>query len=103
VTGTLRARALAVSIGCAPGRVYDFISDPGNLPQWSFFGSVAKSGEHWVDHTPDGPVGFRFVEASELGVLDHHVMLESGVEVHMPKRRVDQVTGLPLAVELAVA
>jgi hypothetical protein len=40
---------------------------------------------------------------SELGVLDHHVMLESGVEVHMPKRRVDQVTGLPLAVELAVA
>ena len=85
-TGTLKARTLAVSISCPPGQVYDFISDPRNLPRWSFFGSVTKSGDQWVVDTSDGPVGFRFVEANELGVLDHYVKLGSGVEIYVPMR-----------------
>jgi hypothetical protein len=85
-TGTFKARTLAVSIDCAPGRVYDFVSDPRNLPRWSFFGSVNKSGDQWVVDTSDGPVGFRFVEANELGVLDHYVKLGSGVEIYVPMR-----------------
>ncbi|HEV8649783.1 MAG TPA: hypothetical protein VG276_10355 [Actinomycetes bacterium] len=36
--------------------------------------------------TPDGPVGLRFVEANELGVLDHYVKLGSGVEIDVPMR-----------------
>lgn len=85
-TGTLRARTLAVSIGCAPSKVYDFVSDPRNLPRWSFFRSVTRSGDQWIVDTPDGPVGLRFVEASEFGVLDHYVKLGSGVEIHVPMR-----------------
>jgi hypothetical protein len=85
-TRLLKARTLAVSIGCAPGRVYDFVSDPRNLPRWSFFRSVTRSGDQWVVDTPDGPVGLRFVEANELGVLDHYVKLGSGVEIDVPMR-----------------
>ena len=85
-TGILKARTLAVSIDCAPGQVYDFVSDPRNLPRWSFFGSVIRSGDQWVADTPDGPVGIRFVEANELGVLDHYVKLGSGVEIYVPMR-----------------
>ena len=92
-TGTLKARTLAVSIGCAPGQVYDFVSDPRNLPRWSFFGSVTKFGDQWVVDTSDGPVGFRFVEANELGVLDHYVKLGSGVEIYVPMRVISNGEG----------
>ena len=85
-TGTLKARTLAVSIDCAPEQVYDFVSDPRNLPRWSFFESVTKAGDQWVADTRDGPVGFRFVEANELGVLDHYVKLGSGLEIYLPMR-----------------
>ena len=36
--------------------------------------------------TPDGEVEFSFVEANELGVLDHVVNVSPGVEVHVPMR-----------------
>jgi hypothetical protein len=85
-TGTLKTRTLAVSIACPSGQVYDFVADPRNLPRWSLFGSVTKSGDQWVVDTPDGPVGFRFVEANEFGVLDHYVKLGSGVEIYVPMR-----------------
>jgi hypothetical protein len=85
-TQLLKARTLAVSIGRPPDQVYDFVSDPRNLPRWSFFRSVTRSGDQWVVDTPDGPVGLRFVEANELGVLDHYVKLGSGVEIHVPMR-----------------
>jgi hypothetical protein len=85
-TGILRARTLTVSIGCTPSKVYDFVSDARNLPQWSFFGSVTRSGDQWLADTPDGRVGLRFVAANEFGVLDHYVHLGSGVEIHVPMR-----------------
>jgi hypothetical protein len=95
-TPLLKARTLAVSIGRAPGQVYEFGSDPRNLPRWSFSQSVTRSGGQWVAETPDGPVGLRFVEANELGVLDHHVKLGSGVEIHVPMRVIPKGQGSEL-------
>jgi hypothetical protein len=81
-----KARTLTVSIGAEPAQVYDFVSDPRNLPRWSFFQSATRSGDWWVMGTPEGPVELRFVAANELGVLDHYVKLGSGMEIQVPMR-----------------
>jgi hypothetical protein len=52
--------------------VYDFVSDPKNLPQWASGLNAA--------------VKVRFVERNKLGVLDHYVSVDSGPEVYMPMR-----------------
>jgi hypothetical protein len=52
--------------------VYNFISDPKNLPKWASGLSAA--------------VKVRFVERNKYGVLDHYVSLGSGREVYMPMR-----------------
>lgn len=40
----------------------------------------------WFLETPDGRVGFAFVERNTLGVLDHAVELPSGAVVYNPLR-----------------
>ena len=57
--------------------VYDYASDPGNLPQWApgLGSSVEKVGERWFVETSMGRVGFTFVQRNEYGVLDHDVTL----------------------------
>jgi hypothetical protein len=52
--------------------VYNFVSDPKNLPKWASGLSAA--------------VKVRFVERNKFGVLDHFVKVKSGDEVYMPMR-----------------
>jgi len=74
-------RTLSVSIECHPDKVYEFISDPENLPKWAtaFCKSVRKSNAGWFVDTPQGPMKVRFVERNDLGVLDHYVNPAPGV------------------------
>jgi hypothetical protein len=55
-----------------PLDVYNFISDPKNLPKWASGLSAA--------------VKVRFVERNKYGVLDHYVSVGSGEEVYVPMR-----------------
>lgn len=82
------SRTLSVSVDCPPGKVYEFISDPENLPKWAggFCKSVIKSNGDWIAETPPGPMKFRFVKRNEFGVLDHYVNPAPGVEVYVPMR-----------------
>lgn len=82
------SRTLTVSIDCPADRAYEFIVDPGHLPQWaSGLGASFKEVDgRWVAETPQGPVIFRFVERNSLGVLDHVVTVAPGVENYMPMR-----------------
>ena len=50
--------------------------------------------------TSSGPIGIRFVVRNELGVLDHHVTLESGEEILVPMRVVVNGTGSEVMVTL---
>ena len=52
--------------------VYNFVSDPKNLPKWASGLSAA--------------VKVRFVDRNKYGVLDHYVSSGSGPEVYMPMR-----------------
>jgi hypothetical protein len=75
--------------------VYEYASSPANLPQWALgLGSSAeKVDDRWFVETPDGRVGFAFVQANEYGVLDHYVTLASGEVVYNPMRVIADTRG----------
>jgi hypothetical protein len=55
-----------------PLDVYNFVSDPKNLPRWASGLAAA--------------VKVRFVERNKYGVLDHYVSSGAGPEVYVPMR-----------------
>lgn len=79
----MKSRTITCSIDRPLAAVYEFASNPENLPQWvqSFCLSVKKSGDDWQMETPTGWVGIRFVPGSEFGVLDHVVTLPNGKSI----------------------
>jgi polyketide cyclase/dehydrase/lipid transport protein len=80
---------ISVYIDRRPAEVYEFASDPTNLPHWAAGlarSEVRKDGDEWVADAPFGRIRVRFVERNGFGVLDHDVKLESGVTVHNPMR-----------------
>ena len=89
------SRTVTVSIDCPPRHVYDFISNPENLPRWAagLGRSVSRVDGRWIVQTSSGPIGLRFVDRNDLGVLDHQVTLESGEEILVPMRVVANGTG----------
>jgi len=91
----LKSRTLSVSINCDPGRVYEFVSKPENLPKWAkmFCRSIKKSNGKWIAETPQGPVKVRFTGKNNFGVLDHYVNPGPGVEVFVPMRVVPNGSG----------
>lgn len=89
------SRTLHVSIGCPPGKVYEFASNPENLPKWAkgLGESVRKIDDYLVVDTPQGPVNVRFAAKNDLGVLDHYVTTAQGVEVYVPLRVIPNGSG----------
>jgi hypothetical protein len=82
------SRHIGERIGRPAGEVYDYASDPVNLPRWApgLGSSVENSGGRWFVQTSMGRVGFAFVPRNEYGVLDHDVTLPSGEVVYNPMR-----------------
>src|SRR3989344_294694 len=95
MTPAFVSRTLSVTIICSPRKVYEFVSNPENLPRWAtgLGKSVRKSDAGWVVDTPQGPVKIRFAEKNDFGVLDHYVILASGVEIYVPMRVVSNDSG----------
>jgi uncharacterized membrane protein len=87
--GPWEVRHVSVSIDRPPSEVYEFVSNPENLPKWASGlanGSVRQVAEEWVADAPMGKVKIRFAERNTFGVLDHDVTLESGATVRNPMR-----------------
>ena len=87
---------LSVHIACPPAEVYQFASDPMNLPLWAAGlarSQVRKEGDWWVMDAPFGKARVRFAERNAFGVMDHDVTLESGITVHNPMRVVPHGKG----------
>jgi hypothetical protein len=84
----MNSRTITCSINRLPSVVYEFASNPENLPQWvkSFCLSVKKSGDEWQMETATGWVGIQFVPANDFGVLDHVVTLPDGQSILNPMR-----------------
>lgn len=80
---------ISIYIDRSPADVYDFASNPRNLPRWASGlarSDVRQEGDEWIVDAPFGRVRIRFVARNSLGVLDHDVTLASGVTVHNPMR-----------------
>lgn len=75
-------------INRAATEVYDYASDPANLPQWApgLGSSVEQVGGRWFVETTMGRVGLDFAPHNDYGVLDHHVTLPSGEVIYNPMR-----------------
>jgi uncharacterized protein YndB with AHSA1/START domain len=87
---------ISIYIARRPTEVYEFASDPRNLPRWAAGlarSEVRKEGDEWVADAPFGKVRVRFVERNSFGVMDHDVKLESGVTVNNPVRVVPNGEG----------
>lgn len=87
---------ISVTIGRPPAEVYEFASDPRNLPLWAAGlarSEVRKEGGSWVADSPFGKVRVRFAPPNPFGVMDHDVTLESGVTSHNPMRVVPNGEG----------
>ena len=75
--------------------VYEYASDPTNLPQWApgLGNSVESVDGQWFVETESGRVGFAFAERNKFGVLDHEVTLPSGEVIYNPMRVVPHGDG----------
>jgi hypothetical protein len=84
----MSSRTLSVSIRCSPDKVYEFVTDPQNLPKWAqgLGQSVRKQGRDWMVDTPQGPMKIRFADKNPFGVMDHYVTTPTGLEVYVPMR-----------------
>jgi hypothetical protein len=85
---TSESRHINAWIDRSADEVYDYASDPANVPQWApgLGSSVEKVDGRWYVETSEGRVGFAFVQRNEYGVLDHYVTMPSGEIVYNPMR-----------------
>lgn len=91
----LNSRTITCSIDRPASDVYEFASNPENLPRWitSFCQSVRQRGDEWELETPAGWMSIRFVPANAFGVLDHVVTLPDGQTIRNPMRVVANGAG----------
>ena len=66
-----------------------------NLPKWAnaAFQSIRGQDGEWIVGTPQGSAKVRIIQRNEFGVLDHYVILPSGMEVFVPLRVVKNDSG----------
>ena len=86
---------LTISINRPAQKVYDFVSQPGNLPKWArtFCKSAKEVKGKWFIETPQGPMKFRMADKNAHGVLDHYINPAPGVEMYVPMRVVAATEG----------
>jgi uncharacterized membrane protein len=89
------ARHISVPINRPPLDVYNFVSNPENLPKWAtgLGQSITNVNGEWIAESPMGKAKIRFAERNTFGILDHDVVLESGVKIHNPMRVVPNGNG----------
>jgi hypothetical protein len=80
----MEAKIVHISIERNWRDVYAFASRPENMPHWAsgLADGLEPDGEDWVAHGALGNARIRFTAPNDLGVLDHLVTLETGLQVH---------------------
>jgi hypothetical protein len=91
----LMANHISVSIERSAADVYEFASNPENLPRWAggISGSIKKVDGEWIAEAPMGTVKVKFADKNKFGVLDHEVTLASGIKFYNPMRVVPNRDG----------
>ena len=97
-----RSRFISEWINRAAADVYEYASDPANLPNWApgLGSSVENVDGQWFVETSEGRVGVAFAPANAYGVLDHEVTLPSGDVIYNPMRVVPDGDGCEVVFSL---
>jgi Polyketide cyclase / dehydrase and lipid transport len=97
-----RSRFVSECIDRPAADVYEYASDPANLPEWApgLGSSVEHVGGQWFVETSDGRVGVAFADRNDYGVLDHDVTLPSGDVISNPMRVVPDDDGCEVVFHL---
>ncbi len=85
----MKSRHISRVVSASPESVYEFASNPDNLPRWAAglaSTEVVREGDVLLVDSPMGKVTVRFVPQNEYGVIDHDVTLPSGTTVRNPVR-----------------
>lgn len=82
------SRHVSISINNSAEKVYEFASDPENLPKWAagVSGSIKNVNGEWITESPMGMVKIKFADKNKFGILDHDVTLPSGETFYNPMR-----------------
>jgi hypothetical protein len=85
---TFMAKHISVSIERRAAEVYEFASNPENLPQWAggLGGSKKMVDDEWIAEAPMGTAKVKFAEQNKFGILDHNVTFSSGAKFYNPMR-----------------
>ena len=85
---TFKSRHISVSIKQSANQVYEFASNPENLPKWAsgLSGSIKNVNGDWVAESPMDKVKIEFAVQNIFGVLDHDITLSSGEKFYNPMR-----------------
>lgn len=85
---TLPAHYISTSIARTFREVYDFASNPENLPLWAagLSGSISNIDGSWIAESGMGRVRVEFAPPNQFGVLDHTVTLATGESFYNPLR-----------------
>jgi hypothetical protein len=79
----MRADTKTMSIEADPGRVFEFVADPAQLPRWAvgFAKAVRQEGDRWVVTTGTGELTLRVRSDPACGVVDFVMTVAPGAEV----------------------
>ena len=82
------SRQIAECVDRSPAEVYEYASNPANLPEWApgLGTAVEEVDGQWYVVTPEGRLAVTFARRNDFGVLDHHVTQPSGEVVYVPMR-----------------
>lgn len=99
---TFKSRHISVSINRPANEVYEFATNPENLPKWAagLSGSIKNVKGDWIAESPMGRIKIKFAEKNKFGILDHDVILPSGEKVYNPMRTFPNNDGCELVFTL---
>jgi uncharacterized membrane protein len=85
---TFKSQHISVSINRSADQIYEFASNPENLPKWAagLSGSIRNVNGDWIAESPMVKVKVKFADKNKFGILDHDVTLPSGTKVYNPMR-----------------
>lgn len=87
----MESQHLSVHIRRSVDAVYDYASDPANLPEWAegLASGIENVNGDWVSDSPMGKVIVDMIEPNALGVLDHWVTTPEGDAFYNPMRVIE--------------
>jgi hypothetical protein len=78
----VRASTQTVTVEAPVEALFDFLSDPKNLPRWAigFAKSIRRDDDQWIVETSHGEMPIRIVTSPDLGIVDFHMAPAPGSE-----------------------